>query len=153
MLLLSEYDRQPIQYYNGAWVDCMQDLATRVIKKTGASHLTIKSHPRSTLRAADMLVRHLRSKLPTITISILSPKLSCLPIEAFALESHVRGACSLGSASLPNDIGLPTLYHYTSPLAADLFDRSWFGTPFGFKFGPFLRQEIMAGRFLDLDSD
>jgi hypothetical protein len=153
MLLLSEYDRQPIQQYNSAWVNCMEALATKVINKTGASHLTIKSHPRSTTQAADMLVRHLRRKLPTLSISILSPKLSILPIEAFALESRVRAACSLGSASLPNDIGMPLLHHYTSPLAADLFDKSWLGTPFGFKFGPFLRQEIIGGRFLDLDSD
>ena len=151
MVLLLECERAPIFAENTAWLDCHCRLIEKAHIKCGHNHFTIKAHPRSDGSAAAVLAEAARKRFPHIRIEVLPPKLAPLPVELFAFKGSIVAACSLGSASLPEDIGLPATPHYTSPSLADIFDNSWVGSPFWLKFGLFLRTEIAANRFLDLD--
>lgn len=152
MLLLSEYERTPIFKHNTAWLECYKQLVHRVYQKTGIRHFTIKAHPRSDQTAADFLAKAVRASMPEIEIELLPARLSHLPVELFAFDTSILGACSMGSQSLAPDIGLPHIPHYTSSSLADLFDSGWVGSPFWLRFGPFLRAEIREGFYQDLDA-
>ena len=152
MVLISEYERTPIFRHNTAWSECYTQLVHRVHQKTGIRHFTIKAHPRSDRTAADFLAKAVRARMPEIGIEVLPAKLSYLPVELFAFDASILGACSMGSESLVPDIGLPHIPHYASPSLADLFDSGWVGSPFWLRFGPFLRAKIREGLYQDLDA-
>lgn len=152
MLLLSEYERNPIFENNTAWLECYKQLVRRVCQKTGIRQFTIKAHPRSDRTAADFLAKAVRASMPEVEIEVLPARLSHLPVELFAFDASIIGACSMGSESLAPDIGLPHIPHYASSSLADLFDNGWVGPPFWLRFGPFLRAEIREGFYQDLDA-
>jgi hypothetical protein len=76
--------------------------------------------------------------------------LSALPIEALALDLEIAAACSLGSCSLPGDIGID-VPHLTSPSIAATFDSGWVGEPFWAKYAKVTQMLIAEGICQDLD--
>lgn len=151
ILLLSEYGRNPIWQANRHWADALLSIARAALLKTGASSLVIKAHPRSDGTAAACLHEFFIRVLPDTSCHLLPDALSVLPIEALALGLRFSAACSLGSCSLPGDIGID-VPHYTSPRIGEFFDQGWNGVPFWVKFAEAARMLIDENICLDLDS-
>jgi hypothetical protein len=129
MLLLSEYDRHPIWEENLHWEDAHLRLAQATLRHTGSSALVIKAHPRSDGLGAARLQDRIHREHPSINCRILPTSLSTLPVEALALALEFVAACSIGSCSLPSDIGID-VPHFTDVEISAYFDHGWHGTPF-----------------------
>lgn len=151
ILLLSEYDRPAIWNANRHWTDVHHSIAKATLLKTGADSLVIKAHPRSDGSAAAYLFDFFVRTMPEVTIHMLPETLSVLPIEALALGLRFSAACSIGSCSLPGDIGID-VPHYISPRISEFFDKGWNGVPFWAKYGEGSRMLIAAGICRDVDS-
>jgi hypothetical protein len=133
VLLLSEYGWHPIWEKNRNWEPVHIELARAVLDRTGCRNLIIKPHPRSDGTAAIKLFNACRDSLPGIAVRIMPSALSTLPIEALSIALNLTAACSIGSCSLPSDLGFGTT-HYTSTRLAAVFDAGWTGQPFWLKY-------------------
>ena len=91
---------------------------------SGPPHVVIKAHVRSDGSAAEWLAGRLSREIPGLKVALLPGSLHQLPVEALASAASFSCACSLGSCSLPDDIGIK-VPHYVSPAAAEEFDRAW----------------------------
>jgi|694.fasta_scaffold39438_4 hypothetical protein len=150
VLLISEYDRNPIWEQNPLWMEVLLELARRTLQRTGSECLVIKGHPRSDGTASALMQDACRQAMPSVAVHGVSHDLSPLPIEALALGLRFSAACSLGSCSLPSDIGID-VPHYTSPSLGALFDQGWIGTPFWAKYAQDTRMLIAEGICQDVD--
>jgi hypothetical protein len=151
VLLISEYNRNPIWEENLRWLEAHLELARRTLQRTGSECLVIKGHPRSDGTASVYLQEACRQAMPSVAVHGVSHDLLPLPIEALALGLRFAAACSLGSCSLPGDIGID-VPHYTSPSMGELFDQGWRGTPFWAKYAQVTRMLIAEGICQDVDS-
>ena len=124
LLLLPECNQPRIWEANRNFLQAHAELIRRVTRHVGSSHVVIKAHPRSDTSAAAWLLEQLRESLPGITVELLPGSLHRLPVEALAIAATMAGACSMGSCSLPSDIGID-VPHFVSPGASALFDRGW----------------------------
>ena len=150
VLLLSEYNRNPIWEENSHWAEAHLSISRATLHKTGNKSLVIKAHPRSDGTAAAYLHDYIRKALPGVTIHKLPETLSALPIEALALGLKFSAACSIGSCSLPGDIGID-VPHYASPTIGEYFDRGWVGIPFWAKYEDGSRMLIAEGICQNID--
>ncbi len=151
ILLLSEYSRNPIWENNRNWAEAHLAIARATLSTTGTTSLVIKSHPRSDGTAAAYLHYLAMHALPQVTCHLLPDSLSILPIEALALALEFSAACSLGSCSLPGDIGID-IPHYTSSRISTFFDEGWNGIPFWAKFGQIAQMLVSEGISRDIDT-
>lgn len=151
VLLLSEYNRNPIWEANRNWKEAHLSVARATLVRTGTNTLVIKAHPRSDGTAAAYMHEFVSGALPETTCHLLPDALSTLPIEALALGLEFAAACSLGSCSLPGDIGID-IPHYTSPTMGEFFDKGWDGFPFWAKFAQASRMLIAEGICEDVDT-
>jgi hypothetical protein len=151
VLLISEYSRNPIWEENRHWANAHLLIARATLERTRSKSLVLKAHPRSDGSAASRLAQILREELPDVQIHLLPSDLSMLPIEALALSLEFSAACSIGSCSLPSDIGID-VPHYASPEAGKLFDEGWVGSPFWAKYHDVTKMLISEGVCLDVDS-
>jgi hypothetical protein len=151
VLLLSEYQRNPIWMENRNWAEAHLSIARATLKRVGSSSLVIKAHPRSDGTAAAYLHDLARETLPQVTCDLLPSSLSLLPIEALALAFEFSAACSLGSCSLPGDIGI-NVPHYTSSRISAFFDEGWNGVPFWAKYGQITQMLVSEGISQDIDN-
>lgn len=129
VILLSEYQRNPIWEENRNWAEAHLNLARATLRQVGSTSLVIKAHPRSDGEAAAHLHQMATQAMPDVTCHLLDDMLYLLPIEALAMGLEISAACSLGSCSLPSDIGI-NVPHYTSSTIARHFDKGWVGEKF-----------------------
>ena len=151
VLLLSEYNRERIWDENHHWGEAHLKLASSTLSHVDSQSLVIKAHPRSDGNAALKLYTFLEGQLPGVEIHLLPTELSTLPIEAISMGLDYKAACSLGSCSLPSDIGIDVA-HYTSPRIAKFFDEGWIGVPFWAKYAEITRMLLAEGICQDVES-
>jgi len=124
ILLLPECNQQRIWEANRNFLSAHAELICRVTRYVGSTHVVIKAHPRSDASAAAWLLERLQESLPELTVEMLPGSLHRLPVEALAMSATMAAACSMGSCSLPSDIGID-VPHFVSPVASAIFDAGW----------------------------
>ena len=124
IVLLPECNRHPIWERNVMFGPAHATLIKSLLHQFPGANVVLKQHVRSDGTAARWLRQYLAEELPSVEVSILSPSLSRIPIEAIALFGSYSAAGSIGSVSLPLDLGLG-ITHYFSKRAASLFDTGW----------------------------